>query len=316
MEKLYGLCYGPYRNGQNPIMGPHPTGEQILQDIKHLSKITKRIRTYSTQGGLQNIDLIAKQFQMKVNLGLYMDIINDSKVNELEISNAKKMVARDNLASNLDKNHESIYPTAIECITVGNETVINKGNWRPNANDVDISILIKNIRKIKNELSLPVTTAEPWYVWKNYPYLADEVDFITVHIYPFWDNIPIEVAANYILEKFEEIKKSYPNKDILIGETGHPTEGQSDTPTPLASMDNAKKFLSDFLNNDKLANSKYFMFEAFDEEWKSESSAPNPVGSHWGLVEATGNGKDSCKWFFGQILDTSDDDFNSQWRSV
>ena len=37
---------------------------------------------------------------------------------------------------------------------------------------------------------MPVTTGEIWSVWRDHPELVSAVDFIAVHILPYWEGMP------------------------------------------------------------------------------------------------------------------------------
>ena len=47
------------------------------------------------------------------------------------------------------------------------------------------------IRQVKQRVTQPVTYADVWEFWMRNPSLADEVDFITIHILPYWEDVPI-----------------------------------------------------------------------------------------------------------------------------
>ena len=51
--------------------------------------------------------------------------------------------------------------------------------------------LRRYIRQVKQRVSQPVTYADVWEFWMRNPSLADEVDFITIHILPYWEDVPI-----------------------------------------------------------------------------------------------------------------------------
>ena len=66
----------------------------------------------------------------------------------------------------------------------------------------------------------PITTAETWDVWERVPELAKHVDFLTIHILPYWEKIPITQFNSFVIEKYNVVKNIHPNKKIVIGETG------------------------------------------------------------------------------------------------
>ena len=198
LKPLYGICYGPHRDGQDPTQNIHPNEMDLNQDVIFLSKLTKRIRIYSSQGILNVIKNLDKN-KVEVNLGITLDV-NSSVNSALEISNAKGILAK--------------YSDLIDCITVGNE-VLAKIIWDSHMDLDDVTPEIKNqIDKIKttqiipyiddlkkavsqsNNKNIRVTTAEPWRLWQDHPDLIDTVDVITAHIHPYWDGQDISNAAD------------------------------------------------------------------------------------------------------------------------
>lgn len=57
----------------------------------------------------------------------------------------------------------------------------------------------------------------------EHPILAENVDFLLIHIHPYWNGVDIENAAQYVVEKYYTVMQAYPEKEIIIGETGWPT---------------------------------------------------------------------------------------------
>ena len=49
--------------------------------------------------------------------------------------------------------------------------------------------------RVRAAVRQPVSIAEPDYVWLKYPELAEHVDFITIHLFPFWNGVPRKDAA-------------------------------------------------------------------------------------------------------------------------
>jgi hypothetical protein len=119
----------------------------------------------------------------------------------------------------------------------------------------------------------------------GYPELAKEVDFILVHIHPYWEAKEAGEAADYVVEKWKELRKAFPDKEIVIGETGWPSAGEA-IGDAVPSEENQEKFLSRFLDLAGQNNIRYFYFEAFDEKWKDKFEGK--VGSHWGICYSGG----------------------------
>jgi hypothetical protein len=72
----------------------------------------------------------------------------------------------------------------IERVIAGNESQL-RGVLAP-------SELYGYLDRLRAALPVPVSTAEPWHVWLRQPALVDHVDFITVHLLPYWEGLPVE----------------------------------------------------------------------------------------------------------------------------
>ena len=74
---------------------------------------------------------------------------------------------------------------------------------------------------------MPVTYADVWEYWLRNREIYDAVDFVTIHILPYWEDFPIR--AKYAAAHVDSIRKrmavAFPGKEILIGETGWPSAG-------------------------------------------------------------------------------------------
>lgn len=79
---------------------------------------------------------------------------------------------------------------------------------------------------------MPKNMADGWARWRDNPDLASEVDYILVHIYPFWDDIPIDKAASYVLEKYQLLKGRYPEFPVRGVRRRMEVEGAPDNRWP------------------------------------------------------------------------------------
>ena len=171
--------------------------ERIEQDLKLLAERFDCVRTYSQSNGLDEVPRIARGLGLKVLMGVW--ISRDPAVNEREIASATRIAERDR--------------DVIRGIVVGNEVML-RGEQPPEA-------LAGYIRRVRTATGLPVTYADVWEFWRKYrAALAEEVDFITIHILPYWEDEPAAVAdmeARFV-EVLDRIKAAFPGKPILIGE--------------------------------------------------------------------------------------------------
>ncbi len=147
---------------------------------------------------------------------------------------------------------------------------------------------------MKAGTDLPVSTAEPFHVWldpKNAD-LVDEVDFLAVHILPFWNGVPADKAVDQVMVHYNELRKAFPDKRILIAEVGWPSEGLTRVDKSggfggqgaVASPIEQGRFLRQFLVEAKKSDLDYNIIEAFDEPWKIKTEGG--VGAYWGIWNA------------------------------
>jgi cellulose synthase/poly-beta-1,6-N-acetylglucosamine synthase-like glycosyltransferase/exo-beta-1,3-glucanase (GH17 family) len=136
--------------------------------------------------------------------------------------------------------------------------------------------------KEKNHKIL-VTTAEIWNMWLLYPNLADEVDFITIHILPYWEKIKAESFEPFFKEIYKKITDKFEKKPVFIGEFGWPSQGYNNQGA-VASPENQATIIRRFLVLSKEEGFSYNLLEAFDQPWKGVDEGS--VGQYWGIFDA------------------------------
>ncbi|MCH7963342.1 MAG: hypothetical protein IH852_05335 [Bacteroidetes bacterium] len=263
-DKFVGLCYGPHRDNEDPNFGIQPTISELSEDLAFIKNLTLKIRTYGVADNLEQIPVLCEQYGIDCYPGAWISRYECE--NEIQINNLIN-IANQNLSH-------------VKGLIVGNEVLLRK--------NVSEQQLIDFILEVKSATSLPVATAEIWKDWLDHPQLAQTVDILLVHIYPYWDGIAVEEGASYVLEKWNELKAKYPNKTVVIGETGWPSQGGV-RGNAIPSEENQKSYLSDFICMAKTNNIDYFYFEIFDEKWKSKLEGE--AGSHWGIYFSYGSPK-------------------------
>ena len=282
--KLNSLSFAPFREGQNPILEQFPTPEQIDEDLKLLAEKTRTIRTYSSSQGMKVIPELAGKYGLKIIQGAWIGFVTEDIRTEIEA-----LV----LAANT-------YPDVIKRVIVGNEVLL-RGERTPEE-------LVEYIREVKKRVKQPVSYADVWSMYMKYPDLIKEVDFITIHILPYWEDkpIPVEEAPAHIERIYKQVQKEAdtisPGKPILIGESGWPGEGRQ-RGWAIPSVVNEAAFIRGLL---KVAADNHFdvnIVEAFNQSWKSELEGV--VGANWGLFSVdrkevfplTGKVYENAKWF-------------------
>jgi exo-beta-1,3-glucanase (GH17 family)/cellulose synthase/poly-beta-1,6-N-acetylglucosamine synthase-like glycosyltransferase len=245
------------RAGDSPETGNYPSIAQIDEDLALLAGDVKSVRTYSVEGTLAEIPRLAKAHDLKVTLGAW--ISEDKERNEREIWEAMQI-----FLENKD---------TVNRMLIGNESLLR--------NDVSVPELIQYLKKVRYTVVVPVSTAEPWHVWLEHPELAEHVDFIAVHLLPYWEDVPVDHAIDtFIPEQFEKLRKAFPDKPILIAEVGWPSSGRA-RQGAVASLANQATFLRHFIEMAEEENYDYFIMEAFDQPWKRKIEGK--VGTHWGV---------------------------------
>ncbi|MEY3666479.1 MAG: hypothetical protein RL572_19 [Pseudomonadota bacterium] len=262
-EEISGFAFSPFQRGQNAIYNVMPSEEEIRDDVELLSGSTRALRTYSSLRSLAAVPDIARDYGMDVVIGIWLGM--DTIINEDEIQAG---IALANASTN------------VTSVMVGNETIL-----RGEFSATDLGVLMDRVRR---EVNVPVSTAEPWHVWLRYPELADHVDYITVHMLPYWEGIDVDIAVDYIVDKMEQLEAAFPDKQILIGEVGWPSDGRT-REAAVASEANEALFLRRFLHRAEELNYEYFLMEAFDQPWKAENEGG--VGAYWGVYDVERNPK-------------------------
>lgn len=263
-EKLPCVSYAPFRPGQSPFMtGLVIPPEQIDDDFERLAKITKCVRTYSTEMGLHVVPELARKHGLTVLQGIWIG--RNPADNKVEIDAAVK-AAQDN-------------PDVIKAVIVGNEVLL-----RGEQSAIDLAAMIKEVRE-KVPAQVQVTYADVWEFWERNRDLARSVDFVTVHILPFWEDLPVaaEESVAHLGDIREHVGQIFAGKEILIGETGWPSEGRM-REGALPSPSNQARVIQELLALAKAKNYQLNVIEAFDQVWKRASEGT--VGGHWGFLDA------------------------------
>ena len=256
-NRVNGLTYAPFGRADAPWAREVPAATLIANDLKLLSTVTGHIRTYSA-AQFPMLPTLAAQNGLSVTLGAWLN--GDSINNEREIAAALQ-------ASTAHAN--------VVRLVIGNETLL-KSTLTPVA-------LMGYLKRVRQATGLPVSTAEPWHVWLKHPELADQVDFITVHLLPYWEGVGVATAVDESLQRLAWVRERHPGKEIVIGEVGYPSRGDTikrAEPSPAAQA----AFVRQFIARASTARLDYFLIEAFDQPWKLHEEGR--AGAYWGLFDA------------------------------
>jgi exo-beta-1,3-glucanase (GH17 family) len=299
---IRGIGYSPYRDCQYPDGWVQPSVQDLEEDLFRLFHTTNAIRTYSARGVNGQIPALANAIGLPVFAGAWIDYPTTTLAQDDDEIQALITLACE---------------TNLEGGIVGNEYYL-----RHRTTD-GINYLLQRIGQVKNGVhdrcgrNLRVTTAEIdnlMFIWKSddavvpeginpvYRPILDELDFIMVHIYPFWNKLPIDGAAAFTVKRYKAIQalieREYPgqNKRIIIGEAGWPSAGGPQV-AAVPSQENQRRYMLEFLYLAEQEDVEFMYFDAFDELWKIEE--PGLVGQNWGYSYSDRTAKHN---FYGVLL--------------
>ena len=256
-DKVHGVAFSGFQRHQDPTARIFPTEDELAADLDRVAAYADRLRTYSS---IENAEVVrlAGMRGLRVTAGAWLDRRDEN--NEREIA-ALVRLAREN--PNVDR------------VIVGNESILRR--------DLSVPALIADITRVKHKVRVRVSTAEPWHVWLRYPELARHVDFITVHLLPYWEGVPAEHAVDYALARYAELRRTFPKKRIVIGEIGWPSRGDR-VGGAIASPAAQAAFVRDFLARTADRPLDYYVMEMFDQPWKQAHEGR--AGAYWGMYHA------------------------------
>lgn len=258
---MHGICFTVFTGDQNP--GDQITEEQIEMRLKVLKGHTEWIRVFSSTSGYELIPGIAKQMGFKVLMGAWIG--KDQEQNKKEVLSLIKLM-----------NEGSV-----DMAAVGNE-VLFRG-------DQDENTLVKYINEVKkNSNGIPVCCVDIYNEFISHPALVNACDKLLINCYPFWEGAHIEHAGVYLQEMYNKVKAVSNGKEVIISETGWPSNGQV-VGEAVPSKQNLMYYYLEVQLWAVQANVKLYYFSSFDEAWKIHSEGW--AGTSWGLWDENENFK-------------------------
>lgn len=234
--------------------------EQMAQDLAQLAKISKCVRTYSIENGLDQVPELASKVGLKVIQGIWLG------------SNRLKNLAQIAIAVQLTKE----YPNTISAVVVGNEVLLR--------GEMTAADLAANIRSVKSQVKVPVTYADVWEFWLKNRELYDAVDFLTIHILPYWEDFLIRAknAAAHVDSIRKRVAVAFPARNP--DRRDRLAERRTDARRRAAVAGQPARVVSEILDLAKKENFRVNLIEAYDQPWKR--NLEGTVGGYWGLIDA------------------------------
>ncbi len=308
--QLASVSYAPYATSGNPEAGNRPTAGQVRADLKSIAPMARAIRTYSATSGSELVPGIADEFGLKVTQGIWLNgttldqelararsglpfaASDIARRNEVELRTALDLAKRHRNVNSIVVGNETIYRG--ETVLSGDDQLLpdeiqkvdrarGSDELKRAREDVNVTRLIRVIQKVKRETQLPVTTGEIWSVWRDHPELVSAVDYIAVHILPYWEGIPDSSAVDQAIQKYSELRQLYPGKRIVIAEFGWPSAGYNRRGADPGRLIQAT-VMRDFVVRAEALGIDYNVIEAVDQPWKTFEGS---VGPYWGMFDAS-----------------------------
>ena len=262
-QKISGISFSPYLEGQDPSVKSIISHEQIADRLEIIRPYTHWVRTFSATNGNEEVPRIAHEKNLKTLVGAWID--SDEENNELEINNIIEIA----------KNGHA------DLIAIGNEVLLRE--------DLEVEQLINYIKRVKAAVPhIPVGYVDAYYMFVNYPEIVDACDVIFANCYPFWEHCALDISVEYMKKMYELAVKHAKGKPVVISETGWPTKGEQ-YGGAIPSYENAMRY---FINTYEWANQEnihLFYFSSFDEIWKINHEGE--YGAYWGLWDKDGKYK-------------------------
>lgn len=259
--RLQCASYSPFDHDQSPFDKPLGIRRERLEaDVALLAQRFDCLRTYSVTG-LEALPEIARRHGMTLMIGAWVS--REQKATRKEIELLVKTA--------------NAHPDVVTAAIVGNEALLRR--------EISPRRLVALIEEVKARIAQPVTYADVWEFWLRHPEIGPAVDFVTIHLLPYWEDDPtgIEAALAQVKRVHEKFEQLYAPKPIFVGETGWPSEGRQ-REDALPSRVNEALFMRGFVDMAEQHGWRYNLIEAFDQPWKRISEGT--VGGYWGLFDA------------------------------
>lgn len=255
------------------------TTDEYTSDLHTLSAYTNHVKTYSVSdcNTLANLGPVAEGAGFQITVGVWP---TPSDKFELEKQTLQSLLP-------------TLSKSTISSILVGSEAL-----YRGDLTGEELGSYISEIKTLLSSLSdkdgnsyadIPVGTVDSWnkFVDGTANAAIGVSDVIYANAFSYWQG---QTLANSSFSFFDDIMqalqtiqtvKGSTDIDFWVGETGWPTEG-SNFGSSVPSVDNAATFWQQGVCAMRGWGVNTFVFEAFDESWKPETSGSS-VEPHWGV---------------------------------
>ncbi|CCF57649.1 hypothetical protein KAFR_0C06530 [Kazachstania africana CBS 2517] len=198
-----------------------------------------------------------------------------------------------------EKTALSTYLPAIKKSTVAGFIVGSEALYRDDLSASSLADKIDEIRTLVSSIDdsegnsysgVQVGTVDSWNVLvAGYNSAVIEAsDFVMANAFSYWQGQTMSNASysffDDIMQALQTIQTTKGSTDITfwVGETGWPTDG-TNYESSYPSVENAQQFWQEGICAMRAWGVDVIVFEAFDEDWKPNTSGTSDVEKHWGV---------------------------------
>jgi exo-beta-1,3-glucanase (GH17 family)/cellulose synthase/poly-beta-1,6-N-acetylglucosamine synthase-like glycosyltransferase len=259
------VSYNPYRDKYTLNHNKDFVSEELIDaDLAIIAKRFRCVRTYTTLHGMDMVPKIAEKYGLTVILGVWVsaDLMENMHDLEIALKTANK------------------YP-AVTHLLVGNEAIY--------FDTVSPKYIYLYLKYAHSQTKKPISTGEIASTWNEERKLAELSDFIAIHIFPYWNNIPLDRSIDYLEGDYNFMTSLFPNKEVIVAETWWPSNGVDRGPSQANLLTQATyvRTITKYLEGRKI---RYNIIEAFDQPWKIFGSEKHAGGS-FGIFDDHGREK-------------------------
>lgn len=160
-------------------------------------------------------------------------------------------------------------------------------NERVNDHDLTASEVVDGIQRARTQLrglgyNGPVGAVETVPATIDNPAICQNSDVVMVNCHAFFDsNTKAQDAGAFVKSQVERVKSACGTNRVVVTESGWPHQGDANG-AAVPSLDNQRLAIQSLRDN---FSSDLFMFNAFDDSWKSDSASTFNAEPYWGVIQ-------------------------------
>lgn len=253
--------------------------DDYLSEFEIIKAYTSTVKVYAASdcNTLQNLGPAAEQAGFKIFLGVW---------------------PTDDTHFEAEQEALKTYLPNIKTSTIGGFLVGSEALYRGDMTASELADKINTIRDLVADIKdsagssysdVPVGTVDSWNVLVDGGNAAaiEACDLVMANAFSYWQG---QTMANASYSFFDDIMQAMQTIQTIkgssipfwIGETGWPSDG-TNFESAYPSVSNAKQFWQEGICAMRAWGVNVIVFEAFDEDWKPDTSGTSDVEKHWGV---------------------------------